>query len=173
MLWCASSSNSYIFDLKGLSMLHVEFSRIRTLRCSLVHNMFKRGCLWEQPLWKGRKEAELSEGRSQAVMQPKKLQLTPQEALDYTGGQSCPILGQSNKAFISCLNSHCMCLLWEGHDLSKVTLCSWGNHWRNWQLASVCLQHCLQLSNKDPEEECGWTIPMSTKPHPCCPNAKW
>ena len=119
MLWCASSSNSYIFDLKGLSMLHVEFSRIRTLRCSLVHNMFKRGCLWEQPLWKGRKEAELSEGRSQAVMQPKKLQLTPQEALDYTGGQSCPILGQSNKAFISCLNSHCMCLLWEGHDLGQ------------------------------------------------------
>lgn len=34
-------------------------------------------------------------------MQPKKLQLTPQEALDYIGGQSCPVLGQSNEAFIS------------------------------------------------------------------------
>ena len=41
---------------------------------------------WEQPLWKRRKEAELSEGRNQAVMQPKQLQLTPQEALDYTCG---------------------------------------------------------------------------------------
>ena len=35
MLCCASSSNSYIFDLKGLNMLHVEFSRIQTLRRSL------------------------------------------------------------------------------------------------------------------------------------------
>lgn len=41
MLCCASSSISCTFGLNGLHILHIEFSRMQTLRGSLVHHKFR------------------------------------------------------------------------------------------------------------------------------------
>lgn len=60
-------------------------------------------------------------------MQAEQLQLTPQEAPDWSGGQSCPALGKNDQVFISSSTIIVCGCPWDDLTLGKVAFCTQDN----------------------------------------------